>query len=124
MSAKKPPAKTMAEIAWVPLAVALIGVVGSLGVAWITASHTAAKEVAPIQAASIGPQSSGQKLCSAVVPGGFRDSMIVPHTWKIDTCKQFQTSIGAFKFQIACVFDDKISWGNMDGSIPDQNCGW
>ncbi|WP_152621151.1 hypothetical protein [Bradyrhizobium japonicum] len=124
MATKKEPVKSMAEIAWVPIIVALIGVFGSIGVAWITATRTASEQIKPVVAASIGPQSSGQKLCSAWVKNTYRDSMIVPQQWKIDTCKKFMVAISANLFQVGCVYEDRIAWGDEGGGVPADNCGW
>lgn len=112
--------KSMAEIAWVPIVVALIGVAGSLGVAWITASRT----VSDVKAGSIGSQSSGQKLCRVVVPDMYTDSLIVPQAWKPDACRLFSLDMKARYFQLGCVYDTKIAWGDLQGRPPSENCGW
>jgi hypothetical protein len=130
MTNPKGPTKSIAEIAWVPITVALIGVIGSLGVAWITASHTTSVGLKPIQAASIGSQTTGQKLCSVVAQNVWRDSFIVPRSWKKETCKAYQVAVAAWDIQLGCVFDDQdaggagVILGSIGGGIPRPNCGW
>lgn len=108
----------------IPVVVALIGAVASIGAAWITASYKTKEEVRPLQQASMGSLAEGQKLCSVIIPGVFRDSLVVPRNWKPNTCRQFQMDVGAFQYQLGCVFDDAVSWGDVNGGIPKKNCGW
>jgi len=66
----------------------------------------------------------GQKLCSAIVPGNWRDTILVSNEWKPETCASFGYAIGATQFQLACVFPDSFSWGGVNGGAPEPNCGW
>jgi hypothetical protein len=115
---------SQSEKALVPIAVATIGAVATVAVAWLTASYTAREEVRPIQAASIGPLSEGQKLCSVFIPYQFRDSLIVPKTWSVETCRQFQSGAGATQLQVGCVFETTVTFGEFGGAPPTVNCGW
>ena len=108
----------------VPVIVALIGAVASIGAAYSTASYKTKEEVKPLQQNSVGSLTEGQKLCSVVIPNVFRDSLIVPKSWKLDTCRWFQVQVGAYQYQLGCVFEDSVSWGDANGAIPQRNCGW
>jgi hypothetical protein len=67
MAKATPSNKSAPEIAVVPMVLATIGVIGLLGVAWLTDSCTAIAEMKPVKAKSVGPLSGGQKLCSAYI---------------------------------------------------------
>lgn len=67
---------------------------------------------------------SGQKLCSAVLPGNWRDTVMVPSTWTKTTCADYKTQQAATNYQLGCIFDTGFSWGTIDGGIPLSNCGW
>jgi hypothetical protein len=122
--ARSPERVSGATALLVPILVAVIGAVASIATAWITASFTAKEEVRPLQQNAVGSLTEGQKLCSVVIPGAFRDSLIVPRSWKSVTCRQFQAQVGAYQYQLGCVFDEDTSWGDVNGGIPKINCGW
>jgi hypothetical protein len=142
----------------VQIILALITVAGSLGVALITAGRTATtqtnqtlddrgakveKIVNDLQIAqkkmdSLNDRveglarvvSSPQKMCSAGLYNGWRDSIIVPNGWDSAQCKRFSDSIGAVYFQLGCVAGTDFSWGKsitgpgvlmVDGGIPQSN---
>ena len=69
-------------------------------------------------------QNVGAKLCSAVVPGNFRDTISVPSGWSAGTCQQYKSSVGAEVYQLGCTFNNSFSWGRFSGGTPNPNCGW
>jgi hypothetical protein len=65
------------------------------------------------------------KLCSAVVPGTFRDSIPVPSTWRAIDCRNFASSVGANIYQLGCIYAQGAYWGRLNGTPPEANaCGW
>lgn len=65
------------------------------------------------------------KLCSAVFPGNWRDTMVVPNSWSASTCARWASSQSATDWQLACSFTNNFSWGGFNGtSVPSPNCGW
>jgi hypothetical protein len=50
------------------------------------------------------------KMCSAVVPNQFRDTIIVPQGWTVGTCSQWAGSIGATNFNLGCQTDTGFVW--------------
>jgi hypothetical protein len=78
----------------------------------------------------------GQKVCSAVVPDVFRDSINVPASWTAETCAEWARSIRAQDYQLGCFFETRknspgFAWGdsaalngNHRASVPSANCGW
>ena len=109
------------------IAVALIGFVGSIGGAWIAASSTAetkAKQVATAKTQEI-INLNNTKICSIVKPEYWRDNILVPQAWKAETCKKFSEAMGAWNYQLGCVFDEEIALGALNsGTGPMRNCGW
>ena len=70
-------------------------------------------------------QTAPTKLCSAVVPGNYRDSISVPSTWTPDQCRRYASSVGASIYQLGCIFERSFSWGGLNGTPPPSNtCGW
>ncbi|MDC0712442.1 hypothetical protein POL68_28530 [Stigmatella sp. ncwal1] len=79
---------------------------------------------------------AGQKVCSAVVPSEWRDSINVPASWNANTCADWARSIGAADYQLGCFFEVRrntpgFSWGqsaSLNGAqratAPSTNCGW
>ncbi|WP_225412271.1 hypothetical protein [Stigmatella hybrida] len=78
----------------------------------------------------------GQKVCSAVVPSVFRDSINVPASWSAETCAEWARSVGGQDYQLGCFFETKRNspgfvWGqsaslngNHRATVPSANCGW
>lgn len=64
------------------------------------------------------------KVCSAVVPGNFRDSIEVDNGWSAFTCLGWVQSVGGTAWQLGCLFTNGFSWGASNGGIPGPNCGW
>ncbi|WNZ25571.1 hypothetical protein HJG54_23810 [Leptolyngbya sp. NK1-12] len=54
-------------------------------------------------------QSWRVKVCSAVVPGNWRDSTMAPDDWYIDDCYGWAQSVGGTETQLGCFFDDGYS---------------
>jgi hypothetical protein len=122
--------------------VAFLGVAGSIAAAWITAGNkaeTKAQEVATT-AANKAETKAGEvatakaqqvvdlnsvKLCSIVKPDMWRDNILVPNTWKAETCKRFSEQMGAWNYELGCVYNDEIAMGARNsGTGPMRNCGW
>lgn len=80
------------------------------------------------------PTDSGTKLCSAVTPGNWRDSISVPATWTFRNCADHARAVGATTYELACVLGDRVSFPPKNTSIypeptspyrtPVPNCGW
>lgn len=81
------------------------------------------------------------KVCSPVVPNGWRSVTVVAMSWTIKDCQAFARSIGATHIQLGCLFEEpqstsggqRFSWGrrNIGASsapsalaLPSANCGW
>ncbi|RYZ44163.1 MAG: hypothetical protein EOO71_00390 [Myxococcaceae bacterium] len=81
-------------------------------------------------------RAGGQKVCSAVVPDNWRDSINVPASWGPQTCAEWARSVGAAHYQLGCFFESRRNspsfvWGESAGAggvpqgvIPATNCGW
>jgi hypothetical protein len=69
-------------------------------------------------------QSSGSKVCSAIVGGNWRDSFSVPSSWNEGTCSGFARSVNAETYQLGCLLDTGVSWGDGGASRPRIDCGW
>jgi hypothetical protein len=80
-------------------------------------AHTTRGAGAPIPA----------KLCSAVHALSFswRETVLAPDNWTAATCQNFATSLGGSHYQLGCANRSSFSWGNKDGSMPEENqCHW
>ena len=64
------------------------------------------------------------RVCSAIAPGNWRDSIIVDSGWSNLTCAGWAGSVGASTHQLGCLFDTGFSWGAGAGGLPSPNCGW
>jgi hypothetical protein len=68
------------------------------------------------------------KVCSAVAPGNYRDSIEVDDNWSITTCVGWVQSVNAglsgSTGQLGCLFDNGFSWGSQGFGVPSPNCGW
>lgn len=64
------------------------------------------------------------KMCSAVVSGKFRDTIVVPSAWNSGNCQQWVASVGGTSWQLGCLHDTGHSWGTSNGGIPPTNCNW
>lgn len=67
---------------------------------------------------------ASQKACSVFTDKQFRDTTIVPATWTKETCEKFRGAASATTYQLACIFQNDISFGAPGGGLPSQNCGW
>lgn len=69
---------------------------------------------------------NGQKACSAVLSGNWRDTIIVPSSWSASTCAKFAQAEAAvtMSYNLYCIFEDGFSVGSVNGGIPSPNCGW
>ena len=68
--------------------------------------------------------SGTHKLCSAITPNNWRDTIEVEDAWAKSTCQSWASSIAAPQWQVGCVFDSGFSWGGVNGGTPGVNCGW
>ena len=57
----------------------------------------------------------GQKVCHAVVPGSWHDSILAPAEWSDEACLTYAYRIGAGLFQLGCTFSDTFSLGEPTG---------
>lgn len=65
------------------------------------------------------------KLCSVIVGGNWRDTILVGDSWTASTCNNFRASIGATSYSLGCVTTSGYSnWGLTNGGLPAPNCGW
>lgn len=66
------------------------------------------------------------KVCSAIVPDKFRDSIEVDDGWSSTTCFGWAQGVtaGTGTWQMGCLFTNGFSWGGGGGGIPSPNCGW
>lgn len=65
------------------------------------------------------------KLCSAVSPGNWRDTITVPSTWTRANCGSYAAGVGATSWQVACIESTSVTWGADGGGMPAYNtCGW
>lgn len=65
-----------------------------------------------------------QKICSAVSPDNWRDTIEVGDGWTNLACRGWAQSVGAPTWQVGCFFDSGFSWGAASGGLPNPNCGW
>lgn len=78
-----------------------------------TAARTSAEEIKP-----------GSKLCSAVTPDNWRDTINVPDGWVADDCRKFMQSVAANTFFVGCLDDAGVRFGAAGGAAPSPNCNW
>lgn len=67
------------------------------------------------------------KLCSIVVSGNWRDTILVPDTWNSGTCVSFMGTLGGTSAQIGCLTPTGALFGtgsSFSPGIPAVNCGW
>jgi len=65
------------------------------------------------------------KMCSAISPGLFRDTIIVDDNWGGFRCQGWAASIGASQYQLGCMSDFGYTWAPcVNGCFPSPNCGW
>ena len=106
------------KLNWTAVVTATIGLLGSIMVAYITASFQTDRKTAEIT----GWPSN--KICSVYVPSQFRDNLLVPLNWTSTVCKNLATKIGATHYQLGCIEKEDLVFGDPDGQGPPQNCGW
>lgn len=69
------------------------------------------------------------KICSAVDPNRWRDTISVPNSWTRIRCAHFAISVGVDYYQIGCT-GSTYAWGSMvtlSGTPtlpPGNSCGW
>jgi hypothetical protein len=68
------------------------------------------------------PIPGGVKVCSAVVPGNWRNDLPVPRTWTQAICNTWATAIGASSANYACLHDAGIHYNFQPGNW--NTCGW
>jgi len=97
--------------------------------------HLGAFVAVVILGASIpGAALASQRLCSAVVPGNWRDTIDAPPEWTPVGCSSFAKWQGASQVQIGCTTSTGVSFGEpfppgqaklTDKNFPlDNSCGW
>lgn len=65
-----------------------------------------------------------QKACSVYRPNVWRDITTVPTTWTKQNCAQHRDQLGATTYQLACITNNSVTFGNNNGGLPNPNCGW
>jgi hypothetical protein len=102
--------------------------VASLAVAACTATAPEGEQGAPGRDEQTGQTTQAltgaHKICSAITPENWRDTIEVEDAWSMSTCRNWAGSIGAPQWQVGCVFDNGFSWGGTNGGAPSFNCGW
>ncbi|MFN3693171.1 MAG: hypothetical protein ACK4SL_03710 [Candidatus Paceibacteria bacterium] len=48
------------------------------------------------------------KICSVLVSGNWRDTIVVPGSWTSTTCQSFMTAVGATSYAFGCIAGDKF----------------
>lgn len=76
-----------------------------------------------------GRLKDGQKICRAVAPNLWTDSVVVPRTWTAETCKEFSSSERGTSYYLGCAFPKSVSFGAQSEllsapNLPASNCGW
>src|ERR1044071_9264807 len=80
--------------------------------------HEPAESSSDGHAAQVTQSLTGNhKVCSAVDPSNFRDSIEVDDGWSTTTCLGWTHAVGASEWQMGCLFNNGFSWGNMNGGI-------
>ena len=64
----------------------------------------------------------GVKVCSAVVPGNWRNDLPVPRAWTQAICNAWAKTIGASGQNYACLEDGGIHYDFQGGNW--NSCGW
>jgi len=74
---------------------------------------------------------NGCKVCSAINPPNWRDTIVMPGTALSEECRKFAVAIAAPQWQLACMLaNGHIRWANSQSNldtgpdIPFPNCGW
>jgi len=62
------------------------------------------------------------KVCSIVLPGLWRDNLVVPPNFSTAECTAFASSMGALSTERVCLFEDG-SFSILDRG-GNRNCGW
>jgi hypothetical protein len=99
--------------------VAILVVISVLG---LTAVHGAGGTPAP-PAVAMGFGSG--KLCSAVNPSNWRDTVPMPDAATEAACQSWKTVVGASTYQLGCMSaSGTVDLGPDGGGAPSPNCGW
>lgn len=88
------------------------------------AVQQSSQQVAQLQGATAGTLEQGQKLCRVMQNKQWKDGLIVPKSWPISLCRDYMLKSGGSKYQLGCVYQDGLTLGTEDGTIPSPNCGW
>jgi hypothetical protein len=90
-----------------------------------TTSSTKTLRPQAIEKKLSGTYTGGRKLCSAIWPGHFRDTLQMPDASKQAACVAWMNLTAGTAYQQGCIFGDgSISMGAAGGGIPTPNCGW
>jgi hypothetical protein len=106
------------------LAVAIPAVYACTAIAPDDTGATASSSPAAGTSQTTQALSGAQKICSAISPNNWRDSIEVNNGWAIAVCRSWTQSVGASQWQLGCVSDTGFSWGATNGGLPSPNCGW
>lgn len=111
-----------------PVALCLLAMAFSLAVSACMSSSPDDTESADMDVQTgetIQALTGTNKVCSAVVQGNFRDSIVVSQGWSATTCAGWAWSVGATEWQLGCLWENGFNWGTLNGGIPWGNyCNW
>lgn len=81
--------------------------------------------------AQVACAGNGCKVCSAVNPPNWRDTIVMPNTASSAECRNFAASVAGTQWQLACMAaSGHVRWANGQPisdpgpAIPNPNCGW
>jgi hypothetical protein len=86
-------------------------------------SNAAINQANQLSADSLGSLDNGQKLCR-VLHKGWAEGLIVPQSWSISLCVDYQKKTQGTGYQLGCIYATGTNLGKTDGSIPYPSCGW
>jgi hypothetical protein len=103
--------------------VASIGVADNAGIQK-EKHYRAAEKSAIVAGVNAKEGEVGTKICSVFSAGNWRDSVNVGASFTKVACRQYMLAVGAANWQLACLYSDGIGFGQPNGGVPAQNCGW
>ena len=77
-----------------------------------------------VQVTSASGQLGYGKVCSIVVSGNWRDTMMVPNDFTRAACVQWATAAGASVGLPGCITSSSVWLAASSGGVPSPNCHW
>lgn len=110
---------------WIAVAVVVATASVGVGFAAVKYSQKTAKPPAAEKKANATLTSDNIKLCSAINPNNFRDTIPMSASAQEADCQDWPDLIGATTYELGCSFSDgTLSLGPSGGGAPTPNCGW